>query len=376
VDALLSSPHLKNLKTLILHHDRNGNLVDEAVIIKALGSGFRSNIEELAVNVDGSWRGPTTAILKAMADSPSLKKLRKLNLSHAGDPGNSPQMDMETIRLLGQSPNFARLEELDFGRTSFPLEMWDEVLKWPWLKNLKWLRLHYARQVKAPDFFYTVAELADLPEYCEAFEDLVEDVDWETEFISPWDEETCWTGQTWGDRPRLMLFAMNRFVSRQDYAGLEAEYRTLCRMFADDQRTAEIDSLPFAEFQESLDKSLKEAIQVLKSQRGKCLYLRLRPDLDNWPITFGIHDEDTEISEPEEEYSYNSPIAEVEGPKFEAAARAYHKQTLFQETEPSGTALYLMARTIAAFGRCLSHNDLTVPVYFSCMYVVFPMTKR
>jgi hypothetical protein len=95
-------------------------------------------------------------------------------------------MDMETIRLLGQSPNFARLEELDFGRTSFPLEMWDEVLKWPWLKNLKWLRLHYARQVKAPDFFYTVAELADLPEYSEAFEELVEDVDWETDFISPW----------------------------------------------------------------------------------------------------------------------------------------------------------------------------------------------
>jgi hypothetical protein len=44
-------------------------------------------------------------------------------------------MDVKTARLLGQSPNFAGLEELDLGGASFPIEAWDEVLKWPWLSR-------------------------------------------------------------------------------------------------------------------------------------------------------------------------------------------------------------------------------------------------
>ena len=35
---ILSSPHLANLRTLILHHDRNGNLADERIIAEALVS--------------------------------------------------------------------------------------------------------------------------------------------------------------------------------------------------------------------------------------------------------------------------------------------------------------------------------------------------
>src|SRR5262249_17370591 len=36
LETILSSPHLANLRTLILHHDRNGNLADEAVITRAM----------------------------------------------------------------------------------------------------------------------------------------------------------------------------------------------------------------------------------------------------------------------------------------------------------------------------------------------------
>ena len=205
VAQMLASPHLRNLRTLVLHHDRNGNMVEENVLIEAMASPCRSSLEELGVNIDGCWRGPSRGILKAIAGSPYLSNLRKLTLSNAGDVGHSAQMDVETARCLGDSPNFAHLEELDLGRTSLTLEVWDEVLKWPWLSHLKWLRLHYARQVKAPDFFYTVAELKDLPAYRNAFEERVGRVDWQTEFISPWDGNTCWHGLTWQDRPRRLL---------------------------------------------------------------------------------------------------------------------------------------------------------------------------
>ena len=69
---------------------------------KAYGPPF----VDLAVNVDSSWRGPSRKILNAMAASPYLRKLRKLNLTNAGDEGNQPEMDRETARAIGMSPNF------------------------------------------------------------------------------------------------------------------------------------------------------------------------------------------------------------------------------------------------------------------------------
>jgi uncharacterized protein (TIGR02996 family) len=52
VAKLLTSPHLRNLRTLILHHDRNGNLVNDEVLIEGLTSPYRLNLRELAVNVE------------------------------------------------------------------------------------------------------------------------------------------------------------------------------------------------------------------------------------------------------------------------------------------------------------------------------------
>ena len=51
----------------------------------------------------------------------------------------------------------------------------------------------------------------------------------------------------------------------------------------------------------------------------------------------------------------------------------YARQPLYSGTQPSGTALYLLARTIASLGRCSSSVPDLFPVYFSCMYAVFRM---
>src|SRR5262249_45676652 len=119
---ILTSPHLANLRTLILHHDRNGNIAEEKVLVEAMKAPYRANLEELAVNVDGMWRGPSRKVLSAIATSPSLRNLRRLNLTNAGDEGNHPQMDLKTTRALGASPNLAGLEALDLGQPSFPIQ--------------------------------------------------------------------------------------------------------------------------------------------------------------------------------------------------------------------------------------------------------------
>ena len=67
---ILSSPHLANLRTLVLHHDRNGNTADEHVIVEAMHSPHRTNLEHLAVNVDGTWRGPSRNVLNAVTPRP------------------------------------------------------------------------------------------------------------------------------------------------------------------------------------------------------------------------------------------------------------------------------------------------------------------
>jgi uncharacterized protein (TIGR02996 family) len=372
VARLLASPHLCNLRTLILHHDRNGNLVHEKVLIDGLASPYRANLEELGVNIDGCWRGPSRGILKAIAQSPYLRKLRKLNLTNAGDEGNRPEMDLETARCLGESLNLAGLEELDMGRTSFPIPVWDEVLKWPWLTRLRWLRLHYARQVQ-PSSIRTLAKLEQLPPYRKAFEQRVGTVDWHTAFISPWDGNTCWRGLTWRDRPRRLLFGMNRFVRAGDYTGLEAEYRRQCAKLAGDRLTAEIDELPFNRYKEELHEGFQRAVANLSENRGRAIFLRLRPDI-RWKGEFHVQARDyPKMEEPHEEPSYEGPVAEFPGPGFPEAARIYTQYPLYAGIQPSGPALYLLARTIAAFGRCLSLYDVPAPVYFSCMYVVFWM---
>ena len=159
-------------------------------------------------------------------------------------------------------------------------KVWDEVLKWPWLSRLKRLRLHDAREVKAPDFYYTVAQLKDLPAYRKAFEKRVDQVDWDTEYVTPWDGNTCWHGLTWQDRPRRLLFGMDRFVRSQDYAGLETEYRELCRKLDGDDAARRIDKLPFARYEKALAGGFDKTLVAFDASGGQCIYLRLRPDVD------------------------------------------------------------------------------------------------
>jgi uncharacterized protein (TIGR02996 family) len=373
LEKILASPHLSSLRTLILYHDRNGNLADEQVLVKAMSSPHRANLEELAVNVDGTWRGPSRKILNAVAESPYLRKLRKLNLTNAGDEGNQPAMDLKTTRALGKSPNLASLEELDMGQTSFPIKAWDEVLKWPWLPRLKWLRLHYARQVNPPSL-RTVAEIRNLPAYRSAFEQKVARVDWETEFVDPWNSDLCWQGLSWEGLCRHHLFSMWPYVERRDYDGLEAAYRADCRKYAGEEAAAAVEALPFHRYQKDLQAGLKRAIAGIGRHRGAtALYLRIRPDLQ-WDAEYHVSGEPvSEPFTPHEEYGYRGPLEEFDAPSFAAAAEVRDRYRASGPLDPGGVRHYLLARTVAAFGRCVARARAKVPVFFSCVRAVFRM---
>jgi uncharacterized protein (TIGR02996 family) len=367
VEQLLQSPHLRNLRTLILHHDRNGNLVKDQVLIDGLASPHRASLRELAVNVDGSWRGPSPAVIRAMAGSSYLADLRRLDLSNT-------RLDVETVRALGTSPAFARLEALDLGGCRLTSEVWDTILQLVRGARLRWLRL--TRTARIDQGLKYLGDLKDLPEYRVAFEQAVTTVDWDSEFISPYDRNACWQGLTWEQRRRRPLFAMNRFVRTGDYDGLELEYRRMCQQLAGAEVRAEIDSLPFDRYEEELGAGLEQALAALPTTRGRALYLRMRPDVE-WMTDLHIQEKDDDATdEPREEFGYEMPVAKFQGPRFPEAAEIYQRHPLHQGTRPSGPALYLLARTVAAFGRVLAWHEVRVPVSFSCMYAVLRMNAR
>jgi hypothetical protein len=293
-------------------------------------------------------------------------------MSNAGDAGNRPLMDVETAGLIGQSPNFAGLAELDLGNTSFTLDVWDEVLKWPWLARLRWLRLHDARQVLGPDQPCTVAELVDLPAYREAFQGLARHVDWDTISIGPWAENASWRGLNWREPTRRLLFAMDRFARIGDYDGLEGEYRSLCQRMAGEEVATEIDGLPFDQYEDTLRAGLQEAAASLTRNGGRCIFFRLGLHW-GWSGSFDVQANDAAIDEPVGEGSYEMPIAQFPTAPFEEAARIDARQPLYSGTRPSGAPLFLLARTVAAFGRCVKDSSLPVPVYFSCFQAAFRM---
>lgn len=108
------------------------------------------------------------------------------------------------------------------------------------------------------------------------------------------------------------------------------------------------------------------------------IVVRIRPDI-SWQTTVCVHDRygrnfdntPDDSFEPYAECSYLSPDCEHEAVECEAAAQYLENSPLNGGTGPNYAAIYLIARSVAAFGRI--EHQLRIPrrVYFSLMYAVF-----
>jgi uncharacterized protein (TIGR02996 family) len=362
VARMLAAPELAGLRTLILHHDRNGNLIKEPVLVAALASPLRANLQELAMNVDGTWQGPSARIVQAMARSPYLANVRKLDLSNA-------RLGAQTVRALGRSTSLADLTELDLGGCSLTADTWREVLALPQLPRLRWLRLSRARVVTRQRTHE--GYLRELPAFADAFEQASPQVDWDTDTISPF-HGTTWTGFSWAARRQNLLFGMQRFVEAGDYDALEKEYRGWSLLHSGQSVTAEVSALPFDDYQQHLGEALDAALAQPEVHNAGALFLRI--DLiDGWDGEFHTQSEPPALRAPFAEYSYPEPLLVFSAPAFPEAARLFANHPYTGLIHPSGPALYLIARTVAAFGRCLRSRSVGVPVWFSCVWAAFAM---
>jgi hypothetical protein len=191
---LLDSPHLANLRTLILHLDRNGNRIDDDILIEGVTSPIRSNLTELMVNTDGSW-GLRAPVVRAIATCPHLGRLTKLSLAGA-------RLDRAAVEALTNSRYLTRLTDLDMAWVMLPADLWEAVLHSRNLAGLRWLRLYHAYLEGTGENH----RLDELPSWRATFEERFGSgvVDWDTDLIYPVPEgwsmprcPRCWQGHTW-----------------------------------------------------------------------------------------------------------------------------------------------------------------------------------
>ncbi|HEY1068224.1 MAG TPA: hypothetical protein VGE52_19020, partial [Pirellulales bacterium] len=363
---------------LIIHYEARGRFPADDVMFDSLHSPHRSQLEELAINVDGVGRGPSRAILHALASSPYLRNLRTLNLSFIGAARGAAPIDADAIRELGASPNLARLEDLDLGDAALPSAVWNEILRWPCLPNLKRLRLAGAMLTNPPSHTL-VDELAEFPELRRAFEQRVVQIEWDTETAGPWNKGTCWSGHSWVEMSRRHLLSMGRYTQRRDFAGLEAAFRQDCVYYAGEAVAQAIDALPIAEFESKVRNALYAMLPICDEfEPTVSVHFRVRPEQIGPPeFCFVCSRENVSFSDGGND-EHDGSGATLDDLTFAEAESLYERYLPVESFDSGGATHYLYARLVAAAARASAETKLSQTIHplrlrLTCLHAVFPL---
>jgi hypothetical protein len=150
------------------------------------------------------------------------------------------------------------------------------------------------------------------------------------------------------------LASMKPVIARRDWDGLEASYRKCCMDFADEAQASKIAALNFASYQAALDGWFAEAIRQAREANAKALYFEY--DLENnWQSRFFLCGEYNAEELGDDDWACDW-LADIEGPDFPAACEIYLENNFDRTPLAKGSTLYLVARTVAALGRCVDNH--------------------
>jgi uncharacterized protein (TIGR02996 family) len=363
VGELLASPHLANLRTLILSmHTESWQAIDDGVLVEGLSSPHRANLRYLGVNFSDLSIGPSEQVIRGMAASPHLSRVRKLKL---------PNARLSADLLAGLFRSMPRLDRLDLWRCRAPQEAWNLLLARARDGRLRWLCLGGA----------TVADsergrgvlLSRMTDYRRWLREAGVRVSWSPYLRGPHNGGS-WKGYSWARREQQHLFAMNPFIQAGDYDGLEAAYREDCSKYAGEEAARAVAALPFERSEESLHAGLRWAVAQAEPHGARAIFLRTTPGRE-WPGEFHLDPDDPGESTPRTDFRPAEPLARLEGPTFPEAWELFLRRPRTGVLDPNSFEHYLWARTAAAFGRCVRQYRPPVPVFFSCFYAAFRMPK-
>lgn len=148
--------------------------------------------------------------------------------------------------------------------------------------------------------------------------------------------------------------AMNAFIMSRKWDELENEFRHVAENLAGLGKAQAIAEVNLSRYQELIGIGLDKAVIKARQNGAKAIYFEY--DLDNgWSSNFFICPTYNPASEGDEDWACDWS-GEVRGPSNDALAQLYIPG-FDKPQEAKGSTLYLVARTIAAFGRCATKYD-------------------
>jgi hypothetical protein len=152
------------------------------------------------------------------------------------------------------------------------------------------------------------------------------------------------------------LAEMRAYVAQRRWIELEDAYRRVCEHLAGPQQASRIASLDFQSYQAALQSALAEAPMHLADSNAQALYFEY--DLDNrWDSAFFRCPQYNAEHVDDEDWSCDWDD-HWPGPSFEEASSLYLENHFDRTRVAKGSTLYLVARTVAAFGRALDQVPL------------------
>lgn len=152
------------------------------------------------------------------------------------------------------------------------------------------------------------------------------------------------------------LSDMKSFIASRDWNGLESAYRGLAAELAGEEQVGRIARLAFPAYQLRLQPYLTKARTAAARHSAKAIYFEY--DLDNdWQSAFFICDKYNSESAHDDDWACNW-TEDFRGPDFAEASAIYRENPFDRTPVAQGSTLFLVARTVASFGRCCEQAGL------------------
>ena len=154
------------------------------------------------------------------------------------------------------------------------------------------------------------------------------------------------------------------YINEKNWNSLEEDFRKVSLLLAGAKTVESISEIGTIEYESELKKTMASAYKKAENTSAKAIYFEY--DLDNyWSSNFFICPEYNNREVGDEDWACDW-IEEVEGPDFDPFADIYKSSHGFDVTDrDKGITLYLVARTVAVFGRC--SEDFSDKPFVLCM---------
>lgn len=163
------------------------------------------------------------------------------------------------------------------------------------------------------------------------------------------------------------LALIRDWTSRADWSLPETEAARICRNLAGEKRASEIGKIDLAPYSQQLAASLARAYDLAGQTKAQAVYFEY--DLDNgWESNFFLcptYVALADVASPKDDDWACNWVGEFSGPSHADLTSEYSKFGFDGSPEAIGSTVYLVGRTISAFGAAFS--QLPIPRCAVCI---------